>query len=298
MTISGLIVVNKPERIHTGTIVEKIKKRFRLKVGHTGVLDYIGSGVILLLINKATKICDFLINCDKEYIFTGLLGKRTDTMDITGVVLEEKVCDSSITVDRIVSISQEFTGKILLPVPLYSNKKLNGVPLYKLKKKNQNIPQLFTQVVIYNLSPVEINIPYFTFRVKCSKGTYIRSLIDVIGQKLGVGATMYAIKRIAVGNFSIEQAIEFDKLLAMDFDTFRDNIIPLHKALEFLPEIEISRDYIFSFCNGNEVPVITPVSSISCETVRVTFMNELLGVGKLLSYAKKLYVRPVKVLTK
>ncbi len=296
--VSGIVVINKPENIHTGTIVKKVKKRFKVKVGHTGVIDYIGSGVVILLINRATKISDLLLNADKEYIFTGILGKRTDTMDITGNILEEKTIDSTITKDKILFVVQKFVGNVKLPVPPYSNKKLHGLPLYKLAIENKSIPPMSSTVTIYNIVPFEIKIPYFTFKIRCSKGTYIRSLVDSIGKELGTGATMYSLKRLSVGKFNLNQAIKFEDLMQMDFYTFKDSVIPLNIGLEFLPQIEISNEYISHFCRGNKIPLVSFNSSIFDGLVRVTFLNELLGLGKIYSYDKRLYIQPVKVLIK
>ncbi len=305
--VNGVIVVDKPENIYTGDIVEKVKRRFRVKVGHCGVIDYIGSGIVVLLVNGATKISDFLLNADKEYIATVLLGKKTDTMDITGNVLEENNY-SSITKEKIIEVASQFVGEINLLIPMFSNKKINGVPLHKLARQSPmfkiNIPKIFSTVKIYSLELIKFELPYFTFKVKCSKGTYIRSLIDTIGNRLGIGATMYSLRRTAVGNFTLDKAVKLHDIMDMDIETFKKFVISPNEALTFLPEIEIRNEYVSVFIGGGYVPIkyewfkVQGLKFQVQDYVRVTFMGELLGVGKIYTIGGKFFVKSRCVLVK
>jgi tRNA pseudouridine55 synthase len=297
MEKGGVLIVNKPKKILCTKIVEKVRKRFKVKVGHTGVIDYIGSGVLILLIEVATKTSNLFMNLDKEYEFTAILGKKTDTMDITGnVILEKDVSD--IEESKLIKVANEFVGKLRLKVPPFSNKKYSGEELYKLARQNREVPQLYTQVEIYELTPIKINMPYFTFRVKCSKGTYIRSLVDEIGERIGCGATVVELERIAVGNFRIEEAIEFNKLLEIDESEFWNLVISLNDALYFLPEIEIKPDNIFLFKNGGTLFLNHRYSNLQEGLVKVTLMDELIGIGKVLLINGRAYLKPERVLIK
>lgn len=294
--IKGAVVVDKPANLYTGDIVEKVKRRFKVKVGHTGVIDFVGSGVVVLLINNATRISYFLLNADKEYIATGLLGKRTDTMDITGTVLEEKDY-TTVTQEKIEKVLSCFTGEINLPVPIFSNKKWKGMRLYKLARegkqsKVEEVPGFFSRVKIYTLELVNFDLPYFTIKVRCSKGTYIRSLIDCIGKSLEVGALMYSLRRVAVGHLTIDKAITFEKIMAMDFNGFKQCIIPINEVLKFLPEVEIKSNYLPLFLNGVTVPIGT--GEFKSDYIKVTFMGELVGIGLLYNKGVKWFVRMYK----
>lgn len=295
--VHGIVLVDKPENVYTGDVVGNIKKRFRVKVGHSGVIDYIGSGLIILLVNNATKISDFLLNTDKEYIATGLLGRKTDTMDISGNILEEKDY-SAITEGRILEVISQFIGDVILPTPIFSNKKLNGMRLHKLARQRESlrleeIPEIFSRVKIYSMELVGFSLPYFTIKGRCSKGTYIRSLINSIGERLGSGATMYSLRRMAVGNFTIDKAVKLNEIMKMDFDSFRKCVISINEALGFLSEIEIKDNYIPIFIRGGGVPAVAQ-QVLPQDYVRVTFMGELLGIGRIYYMGDRVFVKMYK----
>ncbi len=276
--MDGILLVDKPVGITSNDMVIKIKKKINEKIGHTGTLDYAASGLMILTIGKATRLTEYFQGLDKEYITTGELGRITTTYDSQGEIIEEKEC--YITEQKLKEIILSFQKTYLQIPPQYSSKRIGGKRAYQLAKKGVEVELKPKEVTIYSIEILEINIPFFTIKVHCSSGTYIRSLIKEIGDETGCGAYVKELRRTKIDDFSIEEAIPFEKIFKMSKQEIEKSVIPIDKALKFFPEIILDEGFDKRFLNGQrfrvpvEFPVGTAVKVLSQE-------GKFLGIGKI-----------------
>ncbi len=202
--MNGYLLINKPKGPTSHDIVYRVRKIANTKkVGHTGTLDPMATGLMVVCIGNATKAADYITNGTKAYIATMQLGLISDTLDITGEV--QKLPEKEISEDAIRETFLSFLGEQMQLPPMYSAKKIDGKKLYELARKGQEIERKPSLISIYKLEIMSIANQTIQFYVECSKGTYIRSLIDDIGKKLEYGAVMTELKRVKSGRFSLEQ---------------------------------------------------------------------------------------------
>ncbi|HPC38223.1 MAG TPA: tRNA pseudouridine(55) synthase TruB [Exilispira sp.] len=251
--MDGIILCNKPKGITSNQIVRNISKKFNIKAGNTGILDYAAEGLLIIVIGKATRFTSFFQNLDKKYIAVGELGKETDTCDINGDIVKEAKVD--IEKDMLIEIIKSFEGHYLMVPPKYSSKKINGKRAYRYALKGVEIELKPINVKINEINIIEINLPFFTIFVNCSSGTYIRSLIRDIGEKSNCFAYMYKLTRVSIGDFSISNSIEYEKLINLSYDEFYRLIIPISKALYFFPAFIIENFQIKNFKNGQKIKI-------------------------------------------
>ena len=205
MIMNAVILVNKDKGKTSRDIVNNLTKVFNTKrIGHTGTLDPIAQGVLVICINKYTKLVNSLMSLDKQYIGTITLGVKTDTFDITGKVLEQK--DVSVSKEDIEKVFSLLIGKYEQVVPIYSAKKVNGKKLYEYARNGEEVKLPTNEVDIYNLELISYEKNKIVFKCNCSKGTYIRSLIQTICDKLNVIGTMSDLVRTKQGNFDISDS--------------------------------------------------------------------------------------------
>lgn len=203
--MNAVILVNKDKGKTSRDIVNNLTKVFNTKrIGHTGTLDPIAQGVLVICINKYTKLVNSLMSLDKQYIGTITLGVKTDTFDITGKVLEQK--DVSVSKEDIEKVFSSLIGKYEQVVPIYSAKKVNGKKLYEYARNGEEVKLPTNEVDIYNLELISYEKNKIVFKCNCSKGTYIRSLIQTICDKLNVIGTMSDLVRTKQGNFDISDS--------------------------------------------------------------------------------------------
>jgi tRNA pseudouridine55 synthase len=292
------IVLNldKPAHITSQQAVAQVKRLLGAKkAGHAGTLDPIATGVLIVCLNEATKITRFLSELDKEYVFQLKLGERTDTFDSTGRIIEKKD-PGSIQIEDINSILSRFAGCIQQTPPMYSAVKIGGECLYKLARKGISIDRPERSVQIYHLELISFHPPYVNSKVVCSKGTYIRTLCDEIGNALGTGAHMTALTRTMVGSFKIEDAISM-----YDLPNRKNTFYSMDESLSHLQEIildheswqkakhgipiavsDITRRAIAKECDKNACGTSSELCEEVCEYVRMkTPANILFGIGVL-----------------
>lgn len=198
--MDGIIVINKPSGYTSHDIVSKIRKKLNIKkVGHTGTLDPLATGVLPILLGNGTKLSKYLINHDKEYIATIKLGVKTDTADIEGTVIEEQEVPL-LTEEQIMNSLESLKGKQKQIPPMYSAIKVNGKKLYEYARSGESIMVEPRDIEIYNIELIQYKEHEIKFKVACSKGTYIRSLCEDIAQKLNTIGTMSALERTKVRN--------------------------------------------------------------------------------------------------
>ncbi len=208
---SGIINVYKEAGYTSFDVVAKLRGILHVKkIGHTGTLDPDATGVLPICIGKATKVCDLLTNKDKSYTTTLLIGKSTDTYDISGTVTNES--EVNVTENEVINVINSFLGEIEQIPPMYSAIKVNGKKLYELARQGKVIDRQARKVTIYNIEVIDISLPRIIMRIDCSKGTYIRSLCNDIGEKLGCFGCMESLVRNKVGDFDIENAIKIEEI--------------------------------------------------------------------------------------
>ena len=248
--LDGIIIVNKEQGYTSNDVVQIVKKTFNEKVGHTGTLDPMATGVLPVLVGKGTLLSKYLINHDKIYVATLKLGIKTDTGDITGNILEEKdVSDRCLQKDNIQKVLEEIKGEQEQIPPMYSAIKVNGKKLYEYARKGQKIDIEPRIINIYNteLLSIDEENKEIKFRVSCSKGTYIRTLCENIAGKLETIGTMSALNREKVGEFEINQAIKISDIKE-NFNTKK--LISLESFFEDKDKIELSPRSYVAFING------------------------------------------------
>ncbi len=211
--LNGILVLNKPKGYTSHDAVNVIRRILGTrKVGHTGTLDPNAEGVLPICVGKSTKACDMITFSDKEYIAEVRLGVTTDTYDIWGSIVERK--DADVDIESLKSAIAHFTGDIDQIPPMYSAIKQNGKKLYELARQGIEIERKPRRVTIYECELLSFENEIFTIRVRCSKGTYIRSLCHDIGEYLGCGACMTSLVRTKSSVFDIEEALSFEEISA------------------------------------------------------------------------------------
>jgi len=209
--MNGVLIIDKPSGKTSYNIVEDVKKTLcARKVGHTGTLDPLATGVLPVCINEATKLVQFFSMDNKEYRATMLLGVETDTLDIEGKIIARK--EPHITKSDIEGVLRGFMGKIEQHPPRYSAVKFKGKPMYKWARSGSTVNPLPRIIEIHQITLEKVEFPYVTFLVSCSKGTYIRSLCSDIGKRLGCGACLAGLRRIRSGHFVEEAAISLENI--------------------------------------------------------------------------------------
>lgn len=216
--MDGIILINKEKKYTSHDVVAKVKKILKVKVGHTGTLDPNATGILPLLLGNATKISKYLINHNKEYIAELKLGVKTDTADGEGKVIAEKQVNLEEIFENINESIQQilnsFVGKTLQKPPMYSAIKVNGKKLYEYARKNEKVEVKSRQIEIYKIELIKLDLKenIIKFKVRCSKGTYIRTLCEDIAEKLNTYGYMKELQRTEVGDFKIENAITIGEL--------------------------------------------------------------------------------------
>ncbi len=274
--LSGILNINKEIGISSNKAVSLVKKALDTKkVGHTGTLDLEASGVLPIVIGKATRVSDFLMDERKEYITEALFGKRTDTLDYDG----EVIATSDIVFEKEALLLQmeNFTGEITQIPPMYSALKVNGQKLYDLARKGVEVERKERQVQIYSFELVDFDFPKATFKIECSKGTYIRTLIDDLGEAMGSYAYVASLTRSRVGDFYIEDAIDSNKLLEMDKDDIISHIKPVDFALTSYEEVRLDKSYLKQATNGMTMKVDKYYGD---ELIRLYVADEFIGLAK------------------
>lgn len=206
-----MFLVDKPKGPTSSRVVERIKKKFNVKAGHTGTLDPLATGLLVVLTGKFTKNASSFLKLDKAYEVKAILGIETDTFDSEGTVLRRR--DNEIARDELENVLKEFSGDIWQTPPLYSAKKIAGRKAYQLARKGISVDIPPKKVSIYSLELKEFQFPYFTIACEVSSGFYVRSLAHDIGEKLGVGATVVDVRRTRVGPYHVEQAKRLEEIL-------------------------------------------------------------------------------------
>ncbi|MBN1855470.1 MAG: tRNA pseudouridine(55) synthase TruB [Dehalococcoidia bacterium] len=207
-----ILLIDKPKGITSARAVALVKKRIKVKVGHTGTLDPLATGLLIMLTGKRTKEASSFLHMDKSYVVTAILGMTTTTYDVGGEVVT--TCDRPVTREELEAPLKDFLGEIYQVPPAYSAKKIDGKKAYELARKGVDVDLPASRVRVDSLRLTQFDYPNFTLECDVSSGFYVRSLIHNLGEKLGVGATVEEVRRLRVGKYDIKDARPLDDLLA------------------------------------------------------------------------------------
>ncbi len=229
--MDGILLVDKPRDHTSHDVVARLRGKLKMKrVGHAGTLDPMATGLLIMLIGKATRVSQYLISLDKEYEGTIELGKVTDTQDADGEVMETRPIPP-LTLPEVEAAVKTFLGDQYQMPPMYSAIKIGGVPLYKSARKGEEVARepRFIRVMSWDVTRFES--PQIDFRLRCTKGTYVRTLAHDLGQKLGCGAHLSALRRTATEKFHVSQALTLEQLQAMSLPEIEKRLIAPRDAV-------------------------------------------------------------------
>ena len=240
--IDGVFLLDKPQGMSSNDIMQKVKRLFQAnKAGHTGALDPLATGMLPICLGEATKFSQFLLDADKRYVVTAKLGERTDTSDAEGQVVETRPVN--VETSQILTALEQFRGDILQVPTMFSALKHDGKPLYEYARAGITVERKARPITIFELNFIEYQAPFLTLEVHCSKGTYIRTLVDDLGEVLGCGAHVTVLRRTAVADYPTEKMMTWDALQALaeqgDLD---QHLLPIDTAVSKLPALKLNAE--------------------------------------------------------
>ena len=241
--IHGVFLLDKPQGMSSNDIMQKVKRIFQAnKAGHTGALDPLATGMLPICLGEATKFSQFLLDADKRYLVTAKLGERTDTSDAEGQIIESR--DVNVKTPEILTALEQFRGDILQVPTMFSALKHNGKPLYEYARQGITVEREARPITIFELNFIEYNAPYLTLEVHCSKGTYIRTLVDDLGETLGCGAHVTMLRRTAVADYPTEKMLDWHALQSLaeqqDLSLLDALLLPMDTAVAKLPALTLN----------------------------------------------------------
>jgi len=283
---NGILNIDKPQGITSHDVVDVIRKLFpNVKVGHTGTLDPMATGVLPICIGEATKLTDKLTAENKKYRVKMLLGVETDTYDVTGKIMFANVVnkDDIYIKERI----KRFIGKQEQIPPIYSAIRINGKRAYSYAREGQNVELKPREIEIFSIDNIIVDLPKreVSFDVSCTKGTYIRSLVNDIGKKIGCGAIMTELVRLQTGNFKIEDSIELYDYLKLEYEEILNKIVSIEEYYKDSKKVNMSKEDYIKFVNGVKFNIDTQES-----VVKVYFNNKFKGLGVVENNIMKRYI--------
>ncbi len=255
--MNGIILVDKPEGFTSFDVVAKLRGILHeRRIGHSGTLDPMATGLLVVFVGRATRAVEFAESHEKEYIASLRPGVVTDTQDITGTVL--KTSEKTFSRDELLAVLPEFTGELLQKPPMYSAIKIGGKKLYELARKGVEVERESRKVTIKKLELLCEENGDYILRIVCSKGTYIRSLVSDIGERLGTGAALSKLRRTAAGNYSVNNAHSIDEICELAEKGGLDTILmPVDSLFEEYPRFTLTEQQLKRCLNGNsfEAPI-------------------------------------------
>ncbi len=294
--MTGIICLDKPRDMTSFLAVKRASRLLGVKkAGHTGTLDPMATGVLVICLGHCTRFIELLPEHSKSYEAKVKLGLTTDTLDITGKVLSESPVNVSL--DKLIKVAEGFKGETLQTPPMYSALKKDGERLYDLARKGIEIEREQRKINITELEIFDFNGVEFSMRVSCSAGTYIRSLCDDIGRVLGCGAVMTELRRTKANGFSIENAVTLEELeYLVKSDSFTNKVFSIENALLSYPEVTITSPQANRFSNGGELDYARLHKNLDAGIYRVySPEHEFLGLGEITEKKLSLSVKRVLV---
>lgn len=243
--IHGVFLLDKPEGMSSNDILQKVKRVFKAnKAGHTGALDPLATGMLPICLGEATKFSQFLLDSDKRYLVTAKLGERTDTSDAEGEIVQTR--EINVSEQEIIDSLAQFRGDIQQVPTMFSALKHNGKPLYEYARAGITVEREARPITIFELKFISYEAPYLNLEVHCSKGTYIRTLMDDLGEALGCGAHVTMLRRIGVSTYPADKMMTWERLQQLaendDLETLDQHLLPVDSAVTTLPKIELDEE--------------------------------------------------------
>ncbi|QYJ76319.1 tRNA pseudouridine(55) synthase TruB [Shewanella sp. FJAT-52076] len=287
--IDGIVLLDKPTGMSSNHALQRVKRIYNAsKAGHTGALDPLATGMLPVCLGEATKFSQHLLDADKRYLVTAKLGQRTDTSDSDGEVVSERPLN--FTQEQLDSALDSFRGDTLQVPSMFSALKYQGQPLYKYAREGKEVPREARPITVFELNFIKLEGDELTLDIHCSKGTYIRTIIDDLGEKLGCGAHVIMLRRTAVAGYPYERMVTIEALEALlsqaeqegvEPRTLLDSLLlPMDTAVADFPEVNIPDAVAPYLMNGNPVRV----AGVACDTLmRITLgeARRFVGVGAI-----------------
>ena len=279
--IHGVFLLDKPQGMSSNDIMQKVKRIFQAnKAGHTGALDPLATGMLPICLGEATKFSQFLLDADKRYLVTAKLGERTDTSDAEGQVVETR--EVKVKTPEILTALEQFRGDILQVPTMFSALKHNGKPLYEYARQGITVEREARPITIFELNFIEYNAPYLTLEVHCSKGTYIRTLVDDLGEALGCGAHVTMLRRTAVADYPTEKMLDWHALQSLaepqDLSLLDALLLPMDTAVAKLPALTLNESQTQGIGFGQRVKFDNP-NRLQGQVRLFSHENRFLGVA-------------------
>lgn len=252
--LDGVLLLDKPAGMGSNAALQSVKRLLgAAKAGHAGTLDPLATGLLPILLGEATKLSQLALDADKEYLAKAHLGVVTSTGDAEGEVLERHPC--TVRAQDLEPVLARFRGALEQVPPMYSALKRDGRPLYEIAREGREVAREARRVRVYELERTGFEGDRLELRVRCSKGTYVRTLVEDIGRALGCGAYLAGLRRVAAARFRIAEAVTLDELAAMDRPARERRLLPTERLLEGLPKVELPGDLADRFRQGQVLRV-------------------------------------------
>lgn len=279
--INGILLLDKPQGITSNQALQTAKRLFAAKkAGHTGSLDPLATGLLPLCFGEATKFSQFLLEADKSYWVSARLGIKTKTGDAEGEIIEERAIASS-CFEQLESVLAKFRGPISQIPPMFSALKFKGKPLYELARQGITVERSAREVTIHALTLLGTTADSIELEIKCTKGTYVRTLIEDIGEALGCGAYVQGLRRLGVGNYNEKGMISLQQLEEFSQEERDRCILPLDSLLHTWPCIKLSQAAVYYLYRGQ--PILLPnISEKGWVRLVHTVNDQFIGVGEVL----------------
>lgn len=279
--IHGVFLLDKPQGMSSNDIMQKVKRIFQAnKAGHTGALDPLATGMLPICLGEATKFSQFLLDADKRYLVTAKLGELTDTSDAEGQIVETR--EVKVKTPEILTALEQFRGNILQVPTMFSALKHNGKPLYEYARQGITVEREARPITIFELNFIEYNAPYLTLEVHCSKGTYIRTLVDDLGEALGCGAHVTMLRRTAVADYPTEKMLDWHALQSLaeqqDLALLDALLLPMDTAVAKLPALTLNESQTQGIGFGQRIKFDNP-NRLQGQVRLFSHENRFLGVA-------------------
>lgn len=281
--IHGVFLLDKPQGMSSNDILQKVKRIFKAnKAGHTGALDPLATGMLPICFGEATKFSQFLLDSDKRYLVSAKLGERTDSSDADGELVQTR--EVTVNESQILEALTQFRGDILQVPTMFSALKHNGRPLYEYARAGITVERKARPITIFELKFITYQSPYLTLEVHCSKGTYIRTLVDDLGESLGCGAHVTMLRRIGVSNYPADKMMTWDQLQQLkeydDLTQLDQHLLPVDSAVASLPMLELTEEQSKAIKFGQRLKMVNEYK-IYGQVRLFSNNNEFLGVAEM-----------------
>ncbi|MGI6144189.1 MAG: tRNA pseudouridine(55) synthase TruB [Clostridia bacterium] len=290
ISLDGVLNVLKPSGMTSHDVVSFLRRELKTKkIGHAGTLDPQATGVLPLCVGQATRLVEFIMYQDKEYLCEMTLGITTTTQDAWGEVVE--ICDfSPLSLEEVKSIIPQLSGTITQTIPAYSAVKVDGIPLYKRTRLGMKTKTLSRQIQVYNIDIIKYEPPRVTFVIKCSKGTYVRTICHDWGQALGVGGHMSFLLRTKVGSFTLNESKTLEEIVALK----EKALMPMEICVESLDKIILTEEEIKKIKHGQKL-VLPKGAQLDNKVAVQNNEGKLQAIASLITVDNKVLLKPEKV---